>query len=85
MTPFINSAMSWTSELLPDRVRFAKAAPGTLDPLNLGGALPPDPRRSQGMEVRYWTKTLGISEEELRAAVKFVGDGADAVREYLKR
>lgn len=34
-------------------------------------------------EVRDWTKALGVSEEELRAAVDAVGNSADKVREYL--
>lgn len=35
-------------------------------------------------EVRDWTKSLGVSEEELREAVDAVGNSADKVREYLK-
>lgn len=35
-------------------------------------------------EVRDWTKTLGVSEDELRAAVDAVGNSADKVRAYLK-
>lgn len=34
-------------------------------------------------EVRYWTETLGVSREELEAAVEAVGVRAAAVREYL--
>ena len=34
-------------------------------------------------EVRYWTKTLGVSKDELEAVVKKVGTGADAVRKKL--
>ncbi|MCQ4271094.1 MULTISPECIES: DUF3606 domain-containing protein [Pseudomonas] len=36
-------------------------------------------------ELRYWTKTLGVTEAELRAAVKAVGVMADKVRAYLKK
>ncbi len=36
-------------------------------------------------EVAYWTKALGVSEEELRAAVGAVGNSADAVRRHLGR
>lgn len=36
-------------------------------------------------EVAYWTKALGVTEEELKRAVDAVGNGADAVREYLKK
>ncbi len=34
-------------------------------------------------EVEYWTKTLGVSAEELRKAVEAVGSTADAVRRHL--
>ena len=34
-------------------------------------------------EVRYWTKTLGVTAEELRMAVEAVGSTADAVRRHL--
>jgi len=35
-------------------------------------------------EVRDWTKSLGVTEEELRRAVATVGNSADKVREHLK-
>ncbi len=35
-------------------------------------------------EVKYWTKALGVSEEELRKAVEKVGHSAEAVREQLR-
>jgi hypothetical protein len=38
---------------------------------------------SQDHEVRYWAKELGISPEELRAAVQAVGSSADKVRSYV--
>jgi hypothetical protein len=38
---------------------------------------------SQDHEVRYWTKELGVSAEQLQAAVQAVGSSADKVREYL--
>jgi hypothetical protein len=38
---------------------------------------------SQEHEVRYWTKALGVSEEELKRAVQSVGNSADKVREHL--
>jgi hypothetical protein len=37
----------------------------------------------QEHEVRYWTKELGVSEEQLRQAVQRVGSSADKVREHL--
>jgi hypothetical protein len=33
--------------------------------------------------VRYWTETLGVSQEQLKAAVQAVGNSADRVREHL--
>jgi hypothetical protein len=40
---------------------------------------------SQDHEVRYWTTELGVSAEQLQAAVKAVGSSADKVREYLAK
>jgi hypothetical protein len=34
-------------------------------------------------EVRYWTKELGVSREQLEEAVKSVGNNVDRVREHL--
>jgi hypothetical protein len=34
-------------------------------------------------EVRYWTKELGCTEQQLRAAVSAVGVSASAVRRHL--
>lgn len=48
----------------------------------------PDSKRinlNEDHEVRYWTRVLGISEQELRAAVGAVGDTAQKVREHLKK
>jgi hypothetical protein len=36
-------------------------------------------------EVRDWTKSLGCTEEELRAAVKAVGSSAEKVRDFLSK
>jgi len=38
---------------------------------------------SEKWEVEYWTHTLGVSESQLRDAVKTVGNGAESVRKYL--
>jgi hypothetical protein len=38
---------------------------------------------SEHWEVLYWTKTLGVSEKELREAVKRVGNSAERVKEDL--
>ena len=35
-------------------------------------------------EVRNWTKSLGVSKEELQSAVQAAGDRAEKVREYLR-
>ena len=34
-------------------------------------------------EVQYWTKALGVSADELRAAVNAVGSTSEAVRRHL--
>lgn len=34
-------------------------------------------------EVRYWTKALGVTEEQLKAAVAKVGNSAEKVRAEL--
>jgi hypothetical protein len=39
---------------------------------------------SEDYEIRSWTESLGVSEQELREAVDAVGNSADAVRAYLK-
>jgi hypothetical protein len=36
-------------------------------------------------EVLSWTKSLGCTEAQLRAAVAAVGNSAEAVRVYLKK
>jgi len=49
---------------------------------------PADAKRinvNEDYEVRYWTKELGISEEQLREAVKRAGPVADDVRAHLRR
>jgi len=39
----------------------------------------------ENYEVEYWTKTLGISSEELRKAVEAVGTSAEAVKKHIKK
>lgn len=34
--------------------------------------------------MRYWTKELGVSPEELEEAVKSVGNSAQKVRDHLR-
>ena len=36
-------------------------------------------------EVRDWCKSLGCTPEQLRSAVKAVGNSADAVRAHLSK
>jgi len=36
-------------------------------------------------EVQYWTEKFGVSRERLQQAVDAVGNGAEAVKEYLSR
>ena len=38
---------------------------------------------NEDYEIRDWTKSFGCTEDELRAAVKAVGNSAEKVREYL--
>lgn len=49
---------------------------------------PADAKRinvNEAYEVRYWTGALGVSEEQLREAVKRAGVMADDVRAELRR
>jgi hypothetical protein len=39
----------------------------------------------QDHEVRYWTRELGVTEDELRQVVQRVGSSADSVREHLRQ
>lgn len=39
---------------------------------------------SEDYEVQYWMNKLGVSREQLMAAVKAVGNSAAAVEDYLK-
>ena len=38
---------------------------------------------SEDYEVKYWTKHLGVSREEMQRAVEKVGNSAAAVRKQL--
>ena len=38
---------------------------------------------SEEHEIRYWTQALGVSKEQLAAAVQAVGSSADRVRAHL--
>jgi hypothetical protein len=55
---------------------------------NLSDRGPQDRNRistSEDWEVKYWTKEFGVTEDELRAAVKAVGPMTADVRKQLKR
>jgi hypothetical protein len=40
---------------------------------------------AQAHELRDWTQSLGCTEQQLRDAVKAVGNSAEAVRAYLAK
>ncbi len=40
---------------------------------------------NQDHELRYWSEKLGVSREELKAAVQRVGNSAAKVQEELRR
>lgn len=47
---------------------------------------PPDTQRinvNEPYEVSYWTKTLGVSEQKLKDAVRAVGVSVAAVKKHL--
>jgi hypothetical protein len=53
------------------------------DPNQRGGADRQRVSLEQEHEVRYWTKELGVSEQQLREAVRAVGPMVDDVRRRL--
>ncbi|WCT14694.1 DUF3606 domain-containing protein [Mucilaginibacter jinjuensis] len=40
---------------------------------------------SEDYEVQYWSKKFGVSAEQLKTAVKAVGNSAKAVGKHLKK
>ena len=40
---------------------------------------------SENYEVEYWSKKFAVSPEELKAAVKAVGNSVEAFKKYLKK
>lgn len=53
---------------------------------NLSNRGPQDQNRintSEEWELRYWTKEFGVTEEQLKAAVKAVGPMVVDVRKHL--
>jgi hypothetical protein len=53
------------------------------DPKQKGGRDRSRINTSEDYEVRYWSKKFGLSAEELKAAVKKVGNSAEAVQKEL--
>ena len=53
------------------------------DPKNRGAQDRARINLNEEHEVRYWTNALGVSKEQLAAAVQAVGVSADKVREHL--
>lgn len=54
---------------------------------NLNQRNSPDSKRinvNEDHEVRYWTKQLGVSEQQLKQAVQAAGTSAEAVRQHLQ-
>lgn len=39
---------------------------------------------NQDFELRDWSKSLGVTPDQLKEAVQAVGDRAEKVREYLR-
>ena len=39
----------------------------------------------QDSELRYWTRELGVTEEELKQAVRAAGTQIETVRRYLDK
>jgi hypothetical protein len=55
---------------------------------NLNNRGPQDRSRinlNEEWEVKYWTRELGLTKEELERAVKTAGNQAAAVRQHLGR
>ena len=40
---------------------------------------------NQDYELRDWSQKFGVTPDELKAAVRAVGDQADKVKDYLSR
>jgi hypothetical protein len=73
-----------SAEDLDDPPLCPKEAAMADDPLKRG---PQDRSRistSEDHEVRYWSQKFGVSAEQLKAAVRKVGNSAKAVEKELK-
>jgi hypothetical protein len=73
---------------------LAQAEPRPANP-NLETLMKDDPNKTgldrklialdEPHEVRSWSESLGVSEQQLKAAVAAVGNSADKVREYVRK
>jgi hypothetical protein len=76
---------SWERCLLDDAPRLPEGYAMSDDKQATGGQ---DRKRinvNEDYELRDWSKKFNVTPDELRAAVKAVGDQADRVEEHLKR
>jgi hypothetical protein len=83
LSPGEPADQSWDSQSAPMRQRGVSHVAVLLK--NRGT---PDRDRislDEEYEVQYWTKTLGVSREELERTVRSVGNSVDAVRRALKK
>lgn len=51
--------------------------------MNRGGSDRTHINVNEDYELRYWTKALGVSEEELRDAVRKYGTSAELIRSRI--
>jgi hypothetical protein len=40
---------------------------------------------SDGAELKYWSKKFGVNRDDIKRAVKEVGDSLSAVKDYFDR
>jgi hypothetical protein len=66
-------------------VEFQKKGAMSDDKTNRGAQDRSRISRGQEHNVRYWTQALGVSKEQLGAAVAAVGTSADRVKEHLRQ
>jgi Protein of unknown function (DUF3606) len=67
----------------PDPVDWLKEQNMADDKTKVGGQDRTRINVSEAYEVQDWSKTFGVSEDDLRKAVAEVGDKADDVRDFL--
>lgn len=67
----------------PDPMDWLKEIGMADDKTKVGGEDRTRINVSEDYEVQDWSKSLGVTEDELRRAVAEVGDKVDDVREFL--